>query len=92
MQHHFEMQDGVIHVYPNKDCKRLPFCDFLLCHDSQSSTCFRISMYIYPLFSLVLIVFFSVSNQQKKSYTLLRMLQPFSLTCITFFELLHWEI
>lgn len=23
LQHYFEMQDGVIHVYPNKDCKNL---------------------------------------------------------------------
>jgi len=26
LQHHFEMQDGVVHVYANKECKNMRVC------------------------------------------------------------------
>lgn len=30
LQHYFEMEDGVIHVYENKDCKILQFIEMIL--------------------------------------------------------------
>jgi hypothetical protein len=49
-QHYFEMQDGVIHDYPNKDCKLWASVSCLLCfnpliHYWDVNVCF-----VFPLF------------------------------------------
>ena len=71
MQHYFEMKDGVIHVYPNKDCKWLR--DFVV-------------TFCNVPFELWFLCKFAYYLQQKKSFFLLQMQLPFSLTSIIYFE------
>lgn len=80
-QHYFQMEDGVVNVYANKDCKPsrnlliVPYYSF---YDP------------WTIFLLLECSFFKVFHyflfQQKTSFSQLLMQQPFLLICITYLE------